>query len=350
MKKFLLINMAISCVSFSFAQITITRSDFGSIGDKTLYAYDTLVSTTVSPGASGANQSWNFSSVINSMYYDSVLFTDATSDPKAPVGSNLRTIEGKDTQYLIINPSYAKFIQNASAPLTGAFALKILQFPTHYLTEFKDSSELGVTGKASAYGLPPVYDSIIIYAKINATIKCDGWGMLTTKTGSYNTLRMKNIVSTLFIVAGKILLTGQWTILQTSNPAPDISYNWMANGYKNAIASASMDTFGNIKKFKYLVNTIPNKVGLNTLLNNENNVLIYPNPANDEVHFYFNSTTKESVIVNLFNLEGRLVKSESFLTPINEIMIPVNELSNGLYNCQIISNGFTKSQKILIHR
>ena len=48
---------------FTFAQITVTDADILGIGDVIYQAFDDMPSSSISTGNTGANQSWDFSSL-----------------------------------------------------------------------------------------------------------------------------------------------------------------------------------------------------------------------------------------------------------------------------------------------
>ncbi|MFI5222501.1 MAG: T9SS type A sorting domain-containing protein, partial [Bacteroidia bacterium] len=329
-KSIFLILIMLMQFTISFAQITITRSDFGSIGDKVYYALDTTVSSTVSPGTAGANQNWNFKSVISPFYYDSAMFTDASSDPKAPTGTNLRILEGIDTSYLVINPNYIRVLVPPPSPFQGVINIKVMQFPFTYLTQFSDSSTLGVKGTPADFGQTfPGADSMLIVLKLVADIKCDGWGVIVTPADSISTLRFKNKTVPHLTVAVRLIATGTWQVVSSTTQAPSISYSWMANGAKDMIAEATMDSLGtSIKKFKYRVNALPNYAGIRSISNAQGEFVIYPNPVNDVLNISF--TPKLSpVIMQLLDISGRIVKQSNLSN--SQTSIDVSDLNNGIY-------------------
>ncbi len=70
----------------------------------------------------------------------------------------------------------------------------------------------------------------------------------------------------------------------------------------------------------------------------DGSMLIYPNPATEYIEI---ATQDVNVVVNLFNLSGRQVKTTTFLK--NEsIKIPVSELMEGLYYMELRLNDGTK--------
>jgi len=338
----------------ALSQITVVRSDFGSFGDKVLYAHDTTVSSIISPGAAGPNQTWDFSDSvvkISANYYDTAIFGDVTTNPLAPAGSNMSVIEGKDTQYLAITTNDAKTIVPLGPPVGGVFVVKVMKFPSTYLSEIIDSSMRLVAGKPADFGFPPVLDSIIIVAKININVKSDAWGNLTTPGGTFNTIRNKNTVVTNFVIFGKSLLNGQWSVIQQQAQI-DISYNWLANSQKDAVAEAKMDSLGHIKEFKYKLNSIPPPAGLENISAAGISFQVFPNPVNEVLHLAIEAKVSSDLDIKVFDISGRMVKSSDYFmkTTSAETSIDLRELNSGIYFCRITGQDFSVSKKIIINK
>lgn len=61
----------------------------------------------------------------------------------------------------------------------------------------------------------------------------------------------------------------------------------------------------------------------------------YPNPGNSEVNFSINQAYAESVIVEIYNLSGQLVKQINATPKNSKITISTSDLPNGSYLCSI---------------
>lgn len=95
--------------------------------------------------------------------------------------------------------------------------------------------------------------------------------------------------------------------------------------------------------FDNLITSVSDQSALNHLLN------IYPNPASDiislDIDFVGNS---ESTEVNIFNLTGKLVKSEILNQDVNQV--DISNLSNGIYVVSVKTNNLIENQKLIIQR
>lgn len=89
--------------------------------------------------------------------------------------------------------------------------------------------------------------------------------------------------------------------------------------------------------------------GINDIITNNNNGLfIYPNPASNYVNIKLENTNNSNLTLNVYNIMGLLVKTETISKDQQEINI--SDLSNGTYLLEIKSNYSTKSQKIIIKK
>jgi len=79
-----------------------------------------------------------------------------------------------------------------------------------------------------------------------------------------------------------------------------------------------------------------------TTLQNDLNIKIYPNPAND----YVNITIKDASIIEVYDTQGKLLVKKR-LYPENSV-IKLNDLSSGLYFLRILSEDRFFSKKLII--
>ena len=79
------------------------------------------------------------------------------------------------------------------------------------------------------------------------------------------------------------------------------------------------------------------------------NVLVQPNPASDIVMINIESNRSESVLVQVVNASGLIVKS-TLLTNSGKNEIDVSNLASGTYMLQVYSGEETLTQKLVILR
>lgn len=84
---------------------------------------------------------------------------------------------------------------------------------------------------------------------------------------------------------------------------------------------------------------------------------IYPNPSNGSVHIDFTLNQKSNVRINIYNLEGQLIKKltdNMYQSGTNSLQWNGDkqdgqQVRPGFYLCEIIANGIHQIQKIVIH-
>lgn len=79
------------------------------------------------------------------------------------------------------------------------------------------------------------------------------------------------------------------------------------------------------------------------------NISVFPNPGNGIVNLKFNSETKSEVKVELYDLYGRLVISESLAAGTSDYVIGSNDkLAAGIYLLQVEEAGMTYAERIVV--
>ena len=91
------------------------------------------------------------------------------------------------------------------------------------------------------------------------------------------------------------------------------------------------------------------RTGTNEIIEN-NNFVMYPNPANENVIITLNATQKSEGNVNLFDMKGALVKSinTQLVAGMNSVNLSLTDLPKGMYFVQINSNESTLTKKLII--
>ena len=88
-----------------------------------------------------------------------------------------------------------------------------------------------------------------------------------------------------------------------------------------------------------------NPVGINTLLDNSG-FSIYPNPAIDKLTLTFQSTGKGSIQVDIIDVQGKAVISET-IGATNQLTVDVSNLSKGFYLCRLIQGTTIETSKFV---
>jgi len=123
--------------------------------------------------------------------------------------------------------------------------------------------------------------------------------------------------------------------------------------YKGALSSEAGDCY--IAKWTTLAKNGHLAQGLNwsgaATIKPYNNVLedlkVFPNPANNIVNIQIN--TNENVVVDVFNAEGRIVRSVKTGSGQSITSLPVSDLAPGLYMLRFSNANASFSQKLFVY-
>ncbi|MDD5570195.1 MAG: T9SS type A sorting domain-containing protein [Bacteroidales bacterium] len=111
-------------------------------------------------------------------------------------------------------------------------------------------------------------------------------------------------------------------------------FNYMPHGNSVLyVDNLNFDTF---------IGSVNEKTGKNNLF------ILYPNPASDVVKLNINEFVNEDLSLNIYNISGALVKSETLKQ--NQREINIGDLPNGFYQVEIKSKKFIEKQKLVILR
>ncbi len=259
----------------------------------------------VNEGNSGANVSWDFSSlnlqgIENNYAWKSVnqsLFTD--------------TLNGRADIFLDINDVDGSMFFQTSNDSLQAIALGFPQ-DTSYV-EYTDYLLYAVY--PFTFGDSYTDDALLnigAYSQsTKSTVTADAYGTLKLSTGTFSVLRLVTIDSITESAGG---IGGSW-----SNKIVEISYDWYTQNSKIPLFSIAWDDNSLTKTVMYNNSEMP------TSLKNQEVAAIqyYPNPVNDELNF---SQTLEQITI--YDSNGRLVKT---YYNTNNISFSGTEITSGLY-------------------
>lgn len=75
----------------------------------------------------------------------------------------------------------------------------------------------------------------------------------------------------------------------------------------------------------------------------------FPNPSNGLVKFNFNLGENESATMNVYDVEGRVVRTASILRREGELSLDLTGLPAGVYSCVLVSsNGISVTRRVMI--
>jgi hypothetical protein len=345
MKKALLCLIAIGSTIAVSAQVTITSADFPAIYTVIREANDTMPSVTT--GAAGANQTWNYSALANHRV-DTTTFTLPQFTPYASTypTSNYALAFGANGGYAYADFSSAavNILGQAVDPFgTGIVALtfdnpeQLAAFPAAYGGNELDTA----TGGALFYlGIDPgigfVIDSVRIHTWVKRTSDYDAWGAVTTPTGTYNVLRQNSLrvqYDTIDIYA-----FGGWVPNFFSQQDSNRVYSHWANGTGNVCELTEAEDLGQVTSAKYLLTSAVIGISEN---NGTAQINSFPNPANEQISFATAGTAVRTIVI--LNTAGQIVETLTVNSDITRLNL--ENYASGIYFFQALDqNGISKTQ------
>ncbi|MBI5217573.1 MAG: T9SS type A sorting domain-containing protein [Bacteroidia bacterium] len=358
-KHLLLISACIVITAFSMkAQITITTTDAPSVGLTKSYANDTLQSYVngILPGNSGANQTWNFSTLV-SAFTDTMAFVAPNTTPYSTQfpASNLAAktrMNGQTAYYYLKKDADGVYalglVGNVSTQLNVILTVPIvpqfsmLRTPSNYNDTYTENYSTRVKAAASPI---PLVDSIKNNSWTNLTSLIDGWGSITTTSGTCDVLRQKVTEITMDTTWVHSSFTG-WTQFSTSKDTT-ITYRWWGKNIGVQVMEMERDahTTAKTKNVKWVLGPLTSVESLAV----NSDISLFPNPASDNIYIN-NLNASESYVIKVYDLLGKELKNVSVKNS-TQAFLPVNELNNGFYFFSVFRTGKkVATQKIFINR
>jgi hypothetical protein len=315
--------------SFSLnAQITINSSDVVEPQYEIVQNTDTLPS--IDFPASGSDMNWDMTGL--NLHTQDVLgfgmpqwFSSASYFP----GTNLAVNQGggeayffKDAQKFELRGFSADIFGTGMRQIYYIPGNEILRFPTQYQDAYNTEHLQTITlpGEDLAGILPIPFDSVIVRSTQLKTVTVDGWGSLTTPSGTYDVLRINETLVTFDTITGYFF--GQGSELQTSS---DTTYtlNFWSNDptTKWQVATVNHDGAGTVTSVNWL-NGEP-QLSVEEL---SNDLTVYPNPVTDKL----NVSDEDLQEWTVYTSEGKKIRTTTSSS------MDVSALNSGIYFYNIL--------------
>jgi len=144
--------------------------------------------------------------------------------------------------------------------------------------------------------------------------------------------------------------TGNWTNIQLPGTATSITIASLKPGQRYSLRFKTQCNNAETPwTYTYSFMTLTGREGdVQTTTSNEVNV--YPNPNKGSFVVKFNSTSTSEAIINIVDVTGRNVLSQTTATSegLNELPVSLSGYTSGVYFLQVTLNGETLSQRIVI--
>lgn len=204
MKKLVLSAIALASVCWNAsAQITLTASDLGSIGDQVEQAFDTLPPAAIVPGPAGTNQVWNFNNLAQH-YVQTMTFSNPNwnANNQDFPGANLAIVDANGgVAYINNSGTSATALGFAGDPAGIGNTISVKNNPAEILMNWPAAygSNFMQNFRSTAkfyYGQDPgtgfTVDSVRLTSNVTKYDTLDAWGSLTTPLATYNALVLKS--------------------------------------------------------------------------------------------------------------------------------------------------------------
>jgi hypothetical protein len=353
--KLLLVSAMLGLALASTAQIIINRSDLGTlIGKVVIRANDSVNLNLLSPGSAGPNQTWNLTGIGNN-YKDTMQFMSpsgtpcASSYPTATLGGK----QGSMYFYIHDNSTVLEMLgfcgifmppNTSIVPYTPPE--KSLTFPSTYNTAFNGQTKYVMK---FPYNNPP-YDSVKTLYSVSYESLMDGWGNVTTPTGTFASLRQKITTyqtDSTFIHSP----SGGWMFSGPPSKDTTLDYSWLSQN-NPFIADVATKWNGHVKSANYMISFA---TGVNEIQDNPD-LSIFPNPSNGVFNLEFGNKDGSASLttglgfkntqLSIYNTVGERVYSDKILTP-QSLRLHL-DLPKGMYFVELSNEHSILTKKIII--
>lgn len=349
MKKFFTLTTLMICLfGISFAQPTFNQSDFLAIGDMVSSAdCDTA---GVLPGSAGANQTWDFSTlVVGSMSPP----TSILSPSSTPYASNYSSADivyyqddgfgGEVFSYIDVTSSEATIVgQSVDTNNVNFYQIaypnsyKIAGFPTTYNTAWTDNYVRHIPLVTT-----PFLMELRTYGTLDVT--ADGYGTLILPSGTYNNvLRVKTIHN----ATDSFVYTPPTIPASLNGTSSNTSYDWYGTDMKSSLLTIQFSSNTQMSTTTYDKSVMVGNVttGIQDQVNLVfGNMVLYPNPAKGAFSIKTDKSTSD-ITVSLVDLQGRTVRAYGAM----QNRFDVSDVTPGFYLVKVNKAGAEMTIKLSI--
>lgn len=336
MKKTLLLSFLLFSFVFANAQITLTSSSFPNLGDIYINHHDSLTAS-VSPGTSGANQTWNFAT-LNNHYNDTTSVVSVLSTPNGAAFPTANLAGKNNGGYVYMNKTSTEcdFI-GASGSQMGSAVLNILYTsPTivaksgiTYNSNYSFVSSFLMLASGTDVGQP--VDSVRVHSNTYTTKVVDGWGTVTSPIGAFPCLRIMQVDSVVQVIDVKLPFIG-WSLAFLEFNNINVSYSYVDDANINSIVQLNMDSTSSTVGSASYRESWP--LGVNET-EKPSLFSLYPNPSStDNIHLLIGGLPADKYVIQLFDLTGRQINTAVYSinqTAVTDVNLSSLHLNSGSY-------------------
>ncbi|MBL4655887.1 MAG: T9SS type A sorting domain-containing protein [Bacteroidia bacterium] len=331
MKNICIIILVLMTTIDSKAQITLnSNSHTPSVGST--YNYISASLPTFKFRQDGPDQTWNFSDTTGStMTFDYLSLANASDPSSFPLANLIESSDGGENYYA-----------NSSSELT---------LEGHYLAGYY---RITYSDKREHLKFPFAYGDVIneSYAgtveNLQASqtfnrsglieIKADGHGTLVLPYDTINNvLRIRSVYA--YVDSMGSIFVGSYN---------DTIYTWYNANTNNFIASVTIsyaNSWLQISAYTYLEEGAI--IGISNYLDTDNNIAIYPNPANDQLSIEISGNNNNSYDLQIINYMGKVVLKRSYESSA-KMELNISKFNPGVYFIMVRNSNFVTTKRIVI--
>lgn len=363
MKKLLLITFSLLSFTVLNGQITILHADMPNAGDSILTSITNTIGT-LDQTLTGANYNWDYSTLVYQSQQE-VKFDAPSSFPLlfAVLFNGFNTSYGRENRNLTTIPGanvtaaydFLKETNTALKQVGGGMTVNgtpipyfyspndiIYTFPMNYLNTDSCNYSYNLTIPTIGY-----------YGETGHRVNVvDGWGTLITPGGTYQTLRVKSVITSIDTLYNSTFMFG----ITIPRPAR-VEYKWLATAKQIPVLEIDATTTGTtqtITNVQYQDTLHPTSgVGIKENTLNNFNASIFPNPCEDVAILQYNLTVASRIKISVSDVLGRTISTlvdESETASIHLKTIDVKELhlTKGIYFVNIQSGTTNEVKKLVV--
>lgn len=309
--------------SISMAQPTLTATGINYMIGETHTLFN---SSYVSPGNSGANQTWDLSSMTNAgQELTTVVAPSSTVNGSSFPHSNVALKNSSGTMYFKTSATALQNYGTSSSATIMAYTdpEDLLHFPFNFNDSYSDT-----------WFAQFVSNGYTFYREGTTTLEADGYGTLITPGGTYtNALRLHLVQN----YQDSISFDGFSNVITYDND----QYMWYKEGIHAQLAilySLTSSSGGPFTGGNY----ISVSTGIDDLSDLTSSTNLFPNPASDKINLDISLTKTQKIDIRLFNYLGQQVeinKEIDGIQGVNNMQLDIRSLSKGIYFVQISLDG-----------
>ena len=363
-----------------FSQITVTDADIIDVGDMFYQAHDTLPSSLISVGNTGANQNWDFSS-LQVHKYDTIEVLDPFTTPFESFHPTANLCIDNDGGYMYLKKTASEtFILGVDDVVLDP-SLLYVPLPLNSTTF---GSTIPITIDSTIFDpllmsfiisdtLAPYIsyplvtdkiDSLRVIVAESSDYEVDAWGEISIELGTFDCLRLKterNIISSFMAYCSETSSSsGAWYNLPSAlipsstlvlfnivltdlgfDPEVAVTYQWWTDDplIKFALVQIDVDSLGGIDAVDFMHSPNPSSF-VNLSVDNFN---IYPIPAHNNLTI--ETLNNEITNLELVGVNGKVICKKEFT---KSTILDVSHIAKGVYYLNLKTVESESTKKIII--